>query len=60
MPNSLDDRLLIARRLVAEKCLYGVDMNPLAVELAKLSIWLVTLGQGKTIRVSRSQPSQWR
>ena len=32
------------RRIVAERCLYGVDLNPLAVELAKLSLWLVTLG----------------
>lgn len=47
MPDSLDERLLIARRLVAEKCLYGVDLNPLAVELAKLSIWLITLAQGR-------------
>ncbi|MDI9844126.1 N-6 DNA methylase [Legionella pneumophila] len=47
MPNSLDERLLIARRLVAEKCLYGVDLNPLAVELAKLSIWLITLSKGR-------------
>jgi len=47
MPDSLDDRLLIARRLVAERCLYGVDMNPLAVELAKLSIWLITLAKGR-------------
>ncbi len=44
---SLDDRLIIAKRLIAEKCLYGVDLNPLAVELAKLSIWLVTLAKGR-------------
>src|SRR5690606_13840330 len=30
-----------------ERCLYGVDMNPLAVELAKLSLWLVTLSKGR-------------
>lgn len=47
LPESLDDRLLIAKRLVAERCLYGVDLNPLAVELAKLSIWLVTLAKGR-------------
>jgi hypothetical protein len=34
---------LDARRLVAEHCLYGVDVNPLAVEMAKLSLWLVTM-----------------
>ena len=42
-----EDRLLKARRLIAERCLYGVDMNPLAVELAKLSIWLITLAKGR-------------
>jgi hypothetical protein len=42
-----EERLLAARRLIAERCLYGVDMNPLAVELAKLSIWLVTLAKGR-------------
>jgi len=47
MPDSIDERLLIARRLVAERCLYGVDLNPLAVELAKLSIWLITLAKGR-------------
>lgn len=41
------DRVLTARRLIAERCLYGVDINPLAVELAKLSIWLVTLAKGR-------------
>lgn len=40
-------RTVIARRLIAERCLYGVDLNPLAVELAKLSIWLVTLAKGR-------------
>lgn len=47
LPKNLDDRLLIARRLIAEKCLYGVDLNPLAVELSKLSIWLATLAKGR-------------
>jgi hypothetical protein len=41
------DRLLTGSRLIAERCLYGVDVNPLAVELAKLSIWLVTLAKGR-------------
>ncbi|MEW6381439.1 MAG: type IIL restriction-modification enzyme MmeI [bacterium] len=47
MPKEPDERLLAARRLIAERCLYGVDINPLAVELAKLSIWLVTLAKGR-------------
>ena len=42
-----EERTITARRLIAERCLYGVDMNPLAVELAKLSIWLVTLAKGR-------------
>jgi len=41
------DALIYARRLVAERCLYGVDKNPFAVELAKLSLWLVTLQREK-------------
>lgn len=30
------------RRLVAQKCLYGVDVNPMSVQLARLSLWLTT------------------
>lgn len=39
----VEEIALEARRLVAEHCLYGVDINPLAVEMAKLSLWLVTM-----------------
>lgn len=38
-PEHLDDRHLV-RRLVLKRTIYGVDRNPLAVELAKLSLWL--------------------
>lgn len=39
-----DDPLVIeARRQVIEHCLYGVDLNPMAVEMAKLSLWLVSM-----------------
>ncbi len=31
------------KRKVAERCLYGVDLNPMAVELAKLALWLETV-----------------
>ena len=31
------------KRYVVERCIYGVDINPLAVELAKLSLWVETL-----------------
>ncbi|MFQ6100095.1 MAG: Eco57I restriction-modification methylase domain-containing protein [Anaerolineae bacterium] len=37
------------RRRVVERCIYGVDLNPLAVELAKLSLWLTTVAKGKPL-----------
>ncbi|MGJ6968627.1 Eco57I restriction-modification methylase domain-containing protein [Streptosporangium sp. G11] len=42
-----DGLLLEARRRVAASCVYGVDRDEAAVELAKLSLWLVTLAKGK-------------
>lgn len=43
--NVIDDEHDInwARRKVAQRCIYGVDINPLATELAKVSLWLRTL-----------------
>ena len=35
--------LLDAQRKVVERCLYGVDIDPTAVEMAKLSLWLVAM-----------------
>ena len=54
-PDSLGDPLpadplereALAHRLVAERCLYGVDRNPMAVEMAKLSLWLITLAKDR-------------
>ncbi|MBN8473069.1 N-6 DNA methylase [Corallococcus exiguus] len=40
-----EDEVMRARRLVAQRCLYGVDKNLWAVNLAKLSLWLVTLAK---------------
>jgi hypothetical protein len=40
-----EDEHLHARRLVAQRCIYGVDKNPRAVDLARLSMWLVTLAR---------------
>lgn len=40
-----EDVVMHARRLVAQRCIYGVDKNPFAVNLAKLSLWLVTLAR---------------
>ena len=44
-PNQLDDRHII-RRMVLKRCVYGVDKNPMAVELAKVSLWLHTFTVG--------------
>lgn len=40
-----EDEVVYARRLVAQRCLYGVDRNPVAVDLAKVSLWLITLAR---------------
>jgi hypothetical protein len=36
-------------RQVAERCLFGVDLNPTAVQLARLSMWLTTLAAGRPL-----------
>jgi hypothetical protein len=41
------ERKTYAMRIIAQGCLYGVDKNPLAVEMAKLSLWLLTLAKDK-------------
>lgn len=41
------ERKTLAKRLVADRCIYGVDRNPLAVEMGKLSLWLMTLSKGR-------------
>ncbi|MEC3994883.1 DNA methyltransferase [Actinacidiphila sp. DG2A-62] len=38
-----DPVMVRARRLIIEHCLYGVDINPMAVEMAKLSLWLISM-----------------
>ena len=45
-PNRLEV-VVNARRLVAERCCYGVDRNPMAVEMAKLSMWLTTVAKNR-------------
>lgn len=47
IPDDPDERQTYALRIVAQRCLYGVDINPLAVEMAKLSLWLLTLAKDK-------------
>lgn len=42
------DRALL-RRDIATRCLYGVDLNPMAVQLARLSLWLATLASDRPL-----------
>ena len=44
-----EDELVFAGRVVAQKCLYGVDRNPMAVDLAKMSLWLATLARDEPL-----------
>lgn len=37
------------RKRIVENCLYGVDINQMAVELAKLSLWLATMQLGQPL-----------
>jgi hypothetical protein len=45
--DEIDDLLISARRRVAEQCLYGVDRDPMAVEMAMLSLWLITMAKDR-------------
>lgn len=40
-----EDLALYAKRRVAQVCIYGVDRNPMATDLARLSMWLLTLAR---------------
>jgi len=42
------ERVLV-RRTIAERCLFGVDLNPMAVQLARLSLWLATLAADRPL-----------
>ena len=48
IPSDQDEETF-ARRLIARRCLYGVDRNPIAVDLAKLSLWLATLSKDQPL-----------
>ena len=48
--NYVDEQSYIERkRDVVRRCIYGVDINPLAVDLARLSLWLETLSSEKPL-----------
>ena len=42
-----EERLLQAKQVVASRCLFGVDSDPLAIEMAQLSLWLVTMEKNR-------------
>jgi len=43
--DDIDDAVLL-RRQIARRCVYGIDINPLAVELSRLAIWIHTFVPG--------------
>ena len=47
---TIEDGQLL-RRLIARRCIYGVDLNPLAVQLARLSVWIHTFVPGLPLSV---------
>jgi len=49
LKNVVQDEIPTLKRLVVERCVYGVDLNPLAVELAKLSLWLTCVAKDKPL-----------
>ncbi|TMC24006.1 MAG: hypothetical protein E6J34_01205 [Chloroflexi bacterium] len=44
-----ESELAFWRRRVAQSCIYGVDLNPLAVDLAQLSLWLATVAKDRPL-----------
>ncbi len=44
-----EEEFIRYKRIVAERCIYGVDINPMAVELAKLSMWLFTMDKSRPL-----------
>ena len=55
----LQSRCASALREVVGRCIYGVDLNPLAAELAKVSLWLDAMEPGQAAGVPR-RPDQGR
>jgi hypothetical protein len=53
-----DDALAIeARRQIIEHCLYGVDINPMAIDMAKLSLWLISADKRRPFTFLVTSPS---
>ncbi|MBC8264793.1 MAG: hypothetical protein H8E47_11790 [Anaerolineales bacterium] len=45
----IDTDVATWKRQVVERCIFGVDLNELAVELAKLCLWMTTTAKGKPL-----------
>lgn len=45
----IEENLTLAKRKVLPNCIFGVDINPRAVKLAKMSLWLSTAAPGATL-----------
>ena len=57
---SIRDKLTdinLLKRHVLKRCIYGVDLNPMAVELAKVSLWLDAFTLGAPLELSRPPPA---
>jgi type I restriction-modification system DNA methylase subunit len=48
--NDAEPSLPELQGLVAERCLYGVDVNAMAVEIARLALWLTTVRSDRPLR----------
>jgi hypothetical protein len=48
-PGQGESDLAYWKRRVVQSCIYGVDLNPLAVDLAKLSLWLTTVAKDRPL-----------
>ena len=57
MKTSPSDERAEFRRAIAQRCLYGVDINPMAVQLGRLSLWLATLSAGSTPDIPGPPPA---
>ncbi|QKZ23287.1 Eco57I restriction-modification methylase domain-containing protein [Streptomyces chartreusis] len=49
LPEPTGDAVSEAMQEVVARCVYGVDLNPMAVELAKVSLWLEAMKPGRAL-----------
>ena len=49
IPGGGNTEIAYWRRRIVESCVYGVDSNPMAIELTKLTLWLHTVSKGEPL-----------